>query len=244
MATYFQSIEQIQQADRINGLTFPEVEKRARPDAHALSGFIGPNETLKEVLIEDWKTVASLGTTHIELASHLSAISNKSTNLLCPQLYDVTSLKENSLQKKKLDFVERICTSGGMLSLGLITLGSVIVAVSCVFASWFSIIGIIVGGTLAIWKSITLFFLSSPQLKIVFNQSRGYQEDLFQNNTPEDVFHWDSEWSITNQLTGKSVLVTHGVIEYIKKYGFYEGGGDTNPYRIDPKKLIEILTEY
>ena len=28
----------------------------------------------------------------------------------------------------------------------------------------------------------------------------------------------------------------------VKKYGFYEGGGSVNPWRIDPVKLVALLT--
>ena len=34
----------------------------------------------------------------------------------------------------------------------------------------------------------------------------------------------------------------HGIIQYIQLLGFYEGGGVANPYRINPRILVAILT--
>jgi hypothetical protein len=43
----------------------------------------------------------------------------------------------------------------------------------------------------------------------------------------------------TNRETGESIQVAFGVIEYIRRYGFYEG---SVAYRADPIKLVSVLT--
>lgn len=40
----------------------------------SLCGFLGENESCKEVLKKDWQTVLSLGTSHMELAAHLKTV--------------------------------------------------------------------------------------------------------------------------------------------------------------------------
>eukprot|EP00727_Mastigamoeba_balamuthi_P000942 m51a1_g10845 hypothetical protein (307) ;mRNA; r:33895-34815 len=58
---------------------------------------------------------------------------------------------------------------------------------------------------------------------------------------------WAEEHTLSNeQLGGASVVVagssTAGVARWIADLGFYEGGGHTNPYRVDPELLVAVLT--
>ncbi len=39
----------------------------------------------------------------------------------------------------------------------------------------------------------------------------------------------------------EKIVLGEGVINYIRKYGFYEGGVN-NPYRVDPLHLAAVLT--
>jgi hypothetical protein len=52
---------------------------------------------------------------------------------------------------------------------------------------------------------------------------------------------WDVDHRITNEELGLGVLVAEGVIGFIAEIGFYEGGGPTNPYRVDPVLLSAVL---
>uniref|UniRef100_A0A7S1WIV5 Uncharacterized protein n=1 Tax=Alexandrium catenella TaxID=2925 RepID=A0A7S1WIV5_ALECA len=83
-----------------------------------------------------------------------------------------------------------------------------------------------------------------PQsLKISCMHTRGIQQDLIH---PENWFEygWNVDWTLSN---GKVALhfggrnSSAGIVQYIRDFGFYEGGKD-NSYRIDPLKLIELLT--
>ena len=60
------SEEQIHTLASINGLSIHEIEERARPEnvennGMSYSGFLGIEESFKEVLLSDWKTVRALG---------------------------------------------------------------------------------------------------------------------------------------------------------------------------------------
>lgn len=75
----------------------------------------------------------------------------------------------------------------------------------------------------------------------------GWQNDLFtpESNLPREVntpMQWDQAHEITNKANGVSVRINTGVLSYIREFGFYEGGGDDNPYRVDPAKVMAILT--
>ena len=59
---------------KLTGVPIDVIEKRARPGQYAESGFLGPTEKLQDVLKNDNDTVNQLGTTYIELASHLKKI--------------------------------------------------------------------------------------------------------------------------------------------------------------------------
>ena len=87
-------------------------------------------------------------------------------------------------------------------------------------------------------------FLTIFKIQILFIRNeiyKGIQEDLFRKDEKEYI-GWNRDIHITNLLNFKTVKIGEGVIDYIEKYGFYEGGGSQNSYRIDPQKLISILT--
>lgn len=71
LTPFIKSKEEIDSLQSINGLTIAEIEKRCRPDGYAMSGFLGENESFKEVLKKDWAAVEQMGTTHAELVAHL-----------------------------------------------------------------------------------------------------------------------------------------------------------------------------
>ena len=74
--------------------------------------------------------------------------------------------------------------------------------------------------------------------------SKGLQADIFCNDTEDKCLWrgWNCELHVSNPKNGEKVKVAYGVINYIRKYGFYEGGGKDNPYRIDPIRLSAVLT--
>ncbi len=88
-----------------------------------------------------------------------------------------------------------------------------------------------------------------PQkLYIGLMESKGTQEDLFQPkgenelpqvNTPKQ---WGDEHIFLNPNNNVKLRVTSGILSYIHEFGFYEGGGDQNPYRIDPTKVVALIT--
>lgn len=74
----------------------------------------------------------------------------------------------------------------------------------------------------------------------------GYQFSLFQNPARNDPdVKWCEEYTIQNVDLKLEVKIGGdkdvGVVQYIDKYGFYEGGGVKNEYRVDPHILHCIL---
>lgn len=127
------------------------------------------------------------------------------------------------------------------------------------------------------------------QLRVERGDTSGWQNDIFtnrvdgtleeicippNNSTGEEGYclplvthptHWGSDLEIKNLKNGEGILVAKGVIDYIRKYGFYEGGkgnrnyqdyefrysdehkqkepeAGTNFYRIDPIRLAAVLS--
>jgi hypothetical protein len=197
------SEEQIHTLASINSLSIQEIEERARPAKHptgpnktvenngmSFSGFLGVEESFKEVLLSDWKTVRALGWTHKDLAFHLGAISK---------------LAEQSTYEGR--YGNHAFNPEAEITYDYLGTGK-----------------------------------AEQNLKVVFIVHRGFQEDIF---APVNDY-WNSGWGrqclITNVTTGASVMWTSGVQKYIRKYGFYEGGGKQNPYRVDPVALVSVLT--
>lgn len=87
-----------------------------------------------------------------------------------------------------------------------------------------------------------------PQMvEVYLNYTRGQQDDLFEPidpaqrevDTPEG---WNEEIVVKNPSNGIELRLNSGILSYIREFGFYEGGGDENPYRVDPRKIMSVLT--
>jgi hypothetical protein len=93
----------------------------------------------------------------------------------------------------------------------------------------------------------TIVAEGAQTLEVALLSTRGFQEDIFaplkedlrEVDTPNQ---WNEEDVIRNKHNGVELRVNSGVLSYIREFGFYEGGGDDNPYRVDPKKIMSLLT--
>lgn len=91
---------------------------------------------------------------------------------------------------------------------------------------------------------------TSQELVISHQLFNGFQYSLFWNpNFPENSglnTSWNEEYGITNTKLGLSIKLAGndkvGLVEYIERFGFFEGGGVSNAYRVDPHILHAILT--
>lgn len=245
MATAIDRYETIALLEQINGIPIAEIEKRARPGQYAKSGFMGPTESFKDVLQKDWRTVQALGTTHIELAAHLKEIWNKvrsGSEETRNFSYRVNLLPNSSLQE-----CDRSAQGNNHLSKKIIFALGIIAGVGAIIGA-FTISHLFLLALLPATGCIA--YASGKNEPIVGQILRGkiqaykrIQEDLFaQNENQAYAWGWNSELCLINPFNNLSVTVGQGVIDYIERYGFYEGGGDQNLYRVDPLKLVAILT--
>lgn len=88
-------------------------------------------------------------------------------------------------------------------------------------------------------------------LSITHRSFAGAQWSFFKNleheeETEEDRISWKEDHEIWNEAFPSVVLkvaggIGSGIVHYIGKYGFYEGG-ESNPYRVDPSVLHWVLT--
>lgn len=235
--------EDIDTLQDINGITIAEIEKRARParrgDGKSLnnggisdSGFLGANESFKEVIKADWETVYSMDTTHIELATHIKAIWDKE-HIHVKAIWDKEYIYENphyiiynhSLKGYNISYRDTIAFKPCILCFG------VTVIAAAILTPW-ALIGLIPTTLL------TILVKKKAQILYVTAEShKGCQENLFLGKKS-----WNELIKITNIHNGEAITIGEGVIDYIAEYGFYEGGGDQNKYRVNPKRLVTILT--
>jgi hypothetical protein len=211
MATAF-SYGDIDQLQHVNNIPIEEVEARARPGAYAFSGFIGKNERFKEVLKKDWSTVQALDCTHIELAQELRNIWNKGEGFVT-----------HSFNHSRIGWTDRLSFRLGILLAAA--------AVAAAVVTPFALLGLI--------PAAFLICVQKTVLYVVKERCRGIQQDLF---APANSYSgWNGEMLVINPLNGSSVRVGEGIIDYIEKYGFYEGG-ENNAYRVDPVNLVSVLS--
>ncbi|KAL7719910.1 Uncharacterized protein QTN25_003027 [Entamoeba marina] len=96
----------------------------------------------------------------------------------------------------------------------------------------------------------TLQKYATPQeITLIFKQERGYQYSLFYNNafrTSELNSRWNEEFSIVNSSTMLSVTIAgndiQGVVQFIRHFGYFEGGKGVNKYRVEPSFVLSILS--
>jgi len=159
------------------------------------SGFLGPGESLKGVLMQDWELVTQrLGTTHLQLAAHLRALLTLAKAEIRNEgevVYDVSVVPSNTLVQPF--------------------------------------------GPQAIRVEKTFYL--GEQYSLFFNPERA--------DSPDNQ-KWDIEYCFKSARSGLSLRVggeaDRGVVTYIQHYGFYEGGGVANEYRVDPAELIALIT--
>lgn len=184
---FIQTKEQIDSLTSINGLSIEEIERRARPDCYAMTGFLGPNESFKEVLKHDWETVEKHNTTHEELVNHLR-------NII-------------ALAEKQQESASDLLPSPD--------------------------------------HHLHVEYNGQPLLVDLWT-TRGLQYDIFcakneSERTVDTPKSWNDDYVIRHATNGAKVIVTTGVLSYIREFGFYEGGGNDNRYRIDPETVIAIV---
>lgn len=78
----------------------------------------------------------------------------------------------------------------------------------------------------------------SPQFSPFWNEDRPHSEENQQ---------WSVDyWIVNHKLPGCTLWIggdhQAGVLDWIRRYGFYEGGGGSNPYRLDPALVQTVLT--
>ena len=104
-------------------------------------------------------------------------------------------------------------------------------------------------GTLSSFQSVEIGY-GGQKLRVTYYGSKGKQRPLFDNkNKPTegnpDNAPWTEKYAIRNLSNGLEVRISgdeaSGVIGYIERYGFFEGGGQRNLYRVDPEVLYAII---
>ena len=237
MATSIASYEAIEKLTHINGLSIERIELRARPRGMATSGFIGADESFKEVLQRDWKTVEALGTTHIELAERIREIwreaENKQAFLSFETIDNTAPLKlpepkrPPSYTRMRIFALEVIMGIGALIAAyrySPCALAALVPAAGCItYASRVKKVDPVKEKTLSVIGHIRMCFGKQDD---IFDQRLGWGRDLLLKDTKNDLL----------------IMIGEGVVDYIEQYGFYEGGGESNPYRVDPLKLVAILT--
>lgn len=228
-------INQIRGLTEINGVSIREIEKRARPGAYAVSGFLGATESFGAVLKADWTAVQNLGTTHAKNAKALNDIWQfRKTNPGANILYNDST---GTIKAGTMDDCVRECKKLSILLTIAILAGSI---AGAALGHPYALLGLIPAAILIcrLWIAKRDGF---QPLRVEILTSRGGQESIF-GDRPGRENNWGREMWVTNLSNNVHIKVASGVIDYIEDFGFYEGGGEQNKYRVDPAKLHSILT--
>jgi hypothetical protein len=210
-------LNRIDRLTHINGVPIPEIEKRCRPAAEGtwyLGSTFGFMGPEPEALKEDLK------------ADHLTVIKlDTSHEALAFHLREIYQRGRKAMDEKA-----KTMTNPGKIVVDIDYDAS---------NSGAAIPGISLSGARPV------------RLRFEYTLTRGMQESPFRNfdhgdrKVPDDL-GWPDDFVITNLENGLRVHVggnnVAGIIGLIERHGFYEGGGNKNPYRVDPMVLYAILT--
>lgn len=106
---------------------------------------------------------------------------------------------------------------------------------------------VICGVAAAIFAGMALFTAKYSLIKVSYVQHKASgvgQDDLFTNKQYNFGSNWDSITYLyhLNSFCFTPLAVTDGVQRYIRRLGFYEGGGSENAFRLDPEKVVRFIT--
>eukprot|EP01104_Vermistella_antarctica_P020999 TRINITY_DN924_c0_g1_i1.p1 TRINITY_DN924_c0_g1~~TRINITY_DN924_c0_g1_i1.p1 ORF type:complete len:329 (+),score=51.10 TRINITY_DN924_c0_g1_i1:410-1396(+) len=209
--------------DTINGVPIGVLEKRGRPledktkdpdgwRSRSWSGFLGEKESLRGLLESDWDTVRGLGTTHIELASHLKAILCLVKKSACDDMSDV---RDCPVTYEPLSLDSAAITSSPSFHIPPNTKRRLHVT-----RSWYC----------------------GKQRSFLWNDDAAQGDGVRSVDNQE----WQVEYAVRDPETGLELMIggddVSGVLSMIERYGFYEGGGFANVYRVDPVVIAYMVS--
>ena len=204
----------------LNGVPISIIEERARPGKGAQSGFLGKDERLIDVLKKDWETVRKLGVTHRQLANCLQCLMEVAPERSTLTTFQIKDGFISVLNATSQDAGDRPISENSLKGeLGF------------------------KGGFIGKYR-----LREELQCEVFKIHSRGKQYDIFRpTGSSEDtagiVSPWGTECRIrVSGAQQQTINVNPGVLAYIRNFGFYEGGGKSNRYRVDPVTVVSILT--
>lgn len=217
MAVRISSYDQINQLNELHGIPLADVENSFHDQRNNVC-FLASDETVIGVIQKDWATVSQLGTTHIGLADKIQSIFD------CANVKSLNALETvNLLYNPSTNEMRQIdlwwMYSGTLLFL-ISTVISVVLTVVTFYAAPLVLLAIsTIPCIVSIWRN--------NQFLIVTKENEG-TDDFFIR--------------VANYKNNEFFRVSNRGIESIRLYGFYLGGGESNPYRIDPVRLVAVLT--
>jgi len=231
-------VGQLLEKEGVNGIALKDLEARSLPlidrtqdkegyKWRSSSGFLAEGETFQEVITQDWIFLEKYNITHSQLSIEIKKLiqttrqqRNDQSNAALTLTYTPAfQLKNKSLSPQ-------------------------------VFHPHFSslIYVIFLSQTLV----ITPVWYVSPQYSLFYNPSLPPSPPPPSSSSSsssfvfEENYMWQTEFEIENKdlelkiRVGGNEIV--GVVLYIERYGFFEGGGVANDYRVDPSTLLSILS--
>jgi hypothetical protein len=227
MALRIKTFQDLELLSEINGISISTIEERSRPcfvnnkslpdwRCRSLTGFLGVTEKFLDCLRNDWIKVLNLGTTHYEFATHLR---------------NILQTAEERRKKKNWGPDHVVVVKYDVTAVQWGTLKSVGLGPQRLTVSHYSYLG----------TQWSLFY------NLSYNGTDQSDRTLSSHcHIPYDNLKWNEDYTIVNDAQQIEVTIAGGlrggIINYIENFGFYEGGGPQNPYRVDPDKLFSLLT--
>ncbi len=249
IAADIHSFDQLNHLTHMNGVPISTIEERARPGKWSCSGFLDQNERLLDVMKKDWETVTSLGLTHVELAKYIDQLFSFRPDEIREFGIDYSNIENAKLpsliaemNKTQKSVFSRFFEMISIRASTLLKIEGIFNKIKYLYASFAAVYN-------HTFHSVGPSGIPhiKTQLRTKVDASSGCQDDIFcrtlrNGNTPTDGVvsgYWNTVCTVTNVDTGEEIVIGHGVREYIKRFGFYEG---SVAYRVDPLKLISVLT--
>lgn len=256
----------------VNGIAIAEIEKRAQPGAYSKTGFLGINESFPKVLMDDCTAVSGMGMTHIEIADLLQkvrdfsykhfqiwrkSVGGSKIEILGQEKFIFTfqgkkiSCKIVLLQPRRSEFINKELFAQYSAALKIsnsLWEGAKITVEEAIknHKLWNDISDVFLQLSDAETLEYARKLVESPdeQILLLKKPSTVYLSAVYPslfNPNPNSV-SCHVEWQVFNAATGKNVLITEEIIQFVRDLGFFVGGGKSNPNRLDPLQVMSVFT--
>jgi hypothetical protein len=193
------------------------LERRMRPGADSVAGFLGPTESLERVLEEDAATLAELQISANALADRLQVLLDAYT-----RAHEQWAYGDEPVMARVVD------ESGATIGEEELPRQARPTDEEIKIPRWRRAGAALVAKRFQVQRTFSCGWQNCPWKEVVPGACDAYPRESA-----------TGDWQITNRRTGRELAGPDLIVHLIGAHGFFEGHGTS--YRVDPRELTALL---